>query len=58
MRPEGRTKGEEFPIPQFSIENREVQAFMEELRGFHEEFRHCFVRSESRDNFFGIWWDN
>jgi SRSO17 transposase len=52
MLPECRTNGEGFPIPKFSIENRDVQEFMEELRGFHEEFRDCFVRSEPRENFF------
>jgi len=25
---------------------------MEELRGFHQEFRDCFSRSEPRENFF------
>lgn len=52
MLPECRTYGGQFPIPKMSIEKRDVQEFMEELRGFHEEFRDCFSRSEPRDNFF------
>lgn len=52
MLPECRTYGGQFPIPKISIEKRDVQEFMEELRGFHEEFRDCFSRSEPRDNFF------
>ncbi|MBM4274420.1 MAG: hypothetical protein FJ134_08180 [Deltaproteobacteria bacterium] len=52
MLPECRTYGGEYPIPKISLEKRDVQEFMEELRGFQEEFRDCFSRSESRDNFF------
>ncbi len=52
MLPECRTNGGEYPIPKFSIESRDVREFMEELRGFHEQFHDCFVRSEPRENFF------
>lgn len=51
MLPECRTTGEHYPIPQFTVEKRDVQEFMEELRGFNEEFRDCFSRSEPRENF-------
>lgn len=51
MLPECRNSGGPFPIPQFTVEKRDVQEFMEELRGFHEEFRDCFSRSEPRGNF-------
>lgn len=51
MLPECRNSGGDFPIPQFTMAKRDVQEFMEELRGFHEEFRDCFSRSEPRENF-------
>jgi len=52
MLPECRTNGETFSIPKFSVEKKEVDEFIDELRGFHEEFRDCFSRSEPRENFF------
>jgi len=52
MVPNARLNGEVFTIPKFTVEKRDVQAFLDELRGFHAEFRHCFSRSEPRDNFF------
>ena len=30
----------------------DIAAFINELRGFHEQFADCFVRSESREHFF------
>jgi SRSO17 transposase len=51
MLPECRISGGHFAIPKFTVEKRDVQGFMEELRGFHEEFRDCFSRSEPRENF-------
>ena len=51
MLTECRTSGEHFPIPKFTVEKRDVEEFMEALRGFHEEFRDCFSRSEPRENF-------
>lgn len=41
-----------FPIPKFNIEEGDVENFMETLRGFHEEFKECFQRSEPRQHFF------
>jgi SRSO17 transposase len=52
MLPACRTGGDPFAIPTFSIEKRDVEGFIEELRGFHSEFRECFSRSEPRENFF------
>ena len=52
MLPACRTEGDPFAIPTFSIEKRDVEGFIEELRGFHSEFRECFSRSEPRENFF------
>jgi len=52
MLPACRTEGDLYAIPAFSIEERDVEGFIEELRGFHGEFRECFSRSEPRENFF------
>jgi hypothetical protein len=41
-----------YPIPQFSIEKRDIEGFITELQGFHEQFRDCFARNEPRDNFY------
>jgi SRSO17 transposase len=53
MLPGSRTEGEVFAIPQFSMAPADVEGFLHELRGFHEAFRHCFVRREPREQFFG-----
>lgn len=47
-----RTENNLYSVPKFSIDKRDVKSFMEELKGFHEEFRDCFSRSEPRENFF------
>jgi len=52
MVPNGRLNGEEFAIPKFTLEKPDVEAFLDELRGFHAVFRSCFGRSEPRENFF------
>ena len=52
MLPEIRNRDTIFSIPKFSLEKEEVEGFIDELQGFHEEFQDCFSRSESRDNFF------
>ena len=52
MLPECRTEGDLFSIPNFSVEKQDVDGFIEELKGFHEEFSDCFLRSEPRKNFF------
>ncbi len=53
MLPGGRTEGEVFAIPQFSLMQADVEGFLHELRGFHETFRDCFARREPREQFFG-----
>ena len=52
MLPECRTGEENLSIPQLSIDTGDINEFMEELRGFHQEFAGCFSRQEPRDNFF------
>jgi SRSO17 transposase len=52
MLPEIRSEGNIFTVPQFRIEKDNIEGFIEELRGFHQQFRDCFYRSEPRENFF------
>ena len=52
MLPECRTNTDLFSIPKFSIETKDVESFIDELKGFHTEFEDCFFRSEPRENFF------
>lgn len=52
MLPTYRIEGDEFSIPKFNIEEKDVGGFINELKGFHNEFRDCFNRSEPRENFF------
>lgn len=52
MLPECRYQEDPYDVPQFSIESKDINTFIEELRGFHQEFRECFSRQEPRDNFF------
>jgi SRSO17 transposase len=41
-----------FKIPKFDVKKEDIEDFHHELKGFHEAFRDCFSRSESRDHFF------
>lgn len=41
-----------YPVPKFDLGKGDVKDFMNELRGFHEQFADCFQRSESREHFF------
>ena len=52
MLPECRREGDLFAIPKFTVEEQDVESFIKELKGFHEEFRDCFLRSEPRENLF------
>ena len=52
MLPACRTADEPFAIPQFALTRSQIDAFMDELRGFHTAFRACFTRQEPRDQFF------
>ena len=47
-----RTEDEGFAVPKFDLVREDVEGFMDALRGFHEQFRHCFSRSEPREHFF------
>lgn len=52
MLPEIRTKDDLYSIPQFDLVEQDIEGFVDELRGFHNEFHDCFPRKESRGNFF------
>ncbi len=52
MLPEYRNNDTTFSIPKFTMEKKEVEDFIDELRVFHEQFNDCFSRSEPRENFF------
>ena len=41
-----------FSIPLFDINKNDVNDFLDELAGFHENFADCFRRSESREHFY------
>jgi SRSO17 transposase len=40
-----------YPVPKFDLGKGDIRDFMDELRGFHEQFADCFQRSESREHF-------
>ncbi len=52
MLPEIRNQEHLFSVPKFAIEKGDVRDFMNQLKGFHEEFSDCFHRSESRGHFY------
>lgn len=41
-----------YPVPMFDLDIRDIEEFGDELKGFHEQFHDCFLRSESRSNFY------
>jgi SRSO17 transposase len=41
-----------YPVPKFDIKKNDIENFLNELKGFHEQFADCFNRSESRVHFF------
>ena len=41
-----------YTVPKFDLGKGDVKDFMNELKGFHEQFADCFHRSESREHFF------
>ena len=51
MLPECRTAGELYDIPTFDLVKGDVEGFLNELKGYHEQFNDCFSRSEPRNNF-------
>jgi len=52
MIPVPRSDEHLYPVPKFDLGRHDVDDFMNELRGFHEQFAGCFQRSESREHFF------
>ena len=51
MLPDIRQSDYLYPVPKFDLNQDDVDDFTNELKGFHEQFEDCFLRSESRDNF-------
>ena len=41
-----------YSVPKFDLGKGDIKEFMNELKGFHEQFADCFQRSESREHFF------
>ena len=52
MLPDIRNDEHLYTVPKFDLGKGDVKDFMNELRGFHEQFADCFHRSESREHFF------
>lgn len=52
MLPEIRQSDFQYSVPQFNLVQSDIDDFMNELKGFHEQFADCFQRSESRDHFY------
>jgi len=52
MLPECRSEEYLFSVPEFSVTEKDVDSFIGELKCFHDEFKGCFHRSETRKNFF------
>jgi len=52
MLPQIRSDEHLYSIPKFDVNTDDVDDFHNELKGFHDAFRDCFFRLESRDHFF------
>lgn len=52
MLPECRKDEYLYAIPECRISVPDVEAFVDELKSFHEKFAGCFARSEPRENFY------
>jgi len=52
MLPESRVQEDPYQVPKFDLKRTDIEDFVEELKGFHSEFRDCFSRQEPRDNFY------
>jgi SRSO17 transposase len=52
MLPKIRSDEHLFSVPKFDLNKEDIHEFQNELKAFHENFRDCFVRSESREHFF------
>ena len=51
MLPVTRCNEHLYPVPKFDLGKGDIKEFMNELKGFHEQFADCFQRSESREHF-------
>jgi SRSO17 transposase len=52
MLPAIRSNEYTYSVPKFDLGKSDIKDFMNELKGFHDQFADCFQRSESRDHFF------
>ena len=52
MLPIARCNEHHYSVPKFDLDKGDIKDFMNELKGYHEQFADCFFRSESRENFF------
>jgi len=52
MLPKIRDEEHLFSVPKFDLNKKDVKEFHKELKGFHENFHNCFIRSESREHFY------
>ena len=51
MLPDIRSDEHLYAVPKFDLGKGDVKDFLNELKGFHEQFYDCFQRSESREHF-------
>ena len=54
MLPSIRSDEHCYPVPKFDLDKNNIKDFINELKGFHEQFHDCFQRSESREHFFNF----
>ena len=52
MLPTIRQLDYQYKVPRFDLNKSDIDNFLDELTGFHENFQDCFHRSESRRHFF------
>lgn len=52
MQPKYQIERDECTIPKMEIKERDVESFIEKLKGFHSEFEDCFKRKEARNKFY------
>jgi len=52
MLPDCRIADDPYLIPKFDIAVDDLEGIVNELKGFHEQFSDCFLRSEPRENFY------
>ena len=52
MLPKIRSDEHLFAVTKFDVNKEDIADFSNELKGFHENFKDCFSRSESRNHFY------